>query len=430
MCDMTGLVGIGSARRASLLALLAVTLLVSRTYAASCSALTAFSDGWLGINFLVILVSIVIISAVYMLSNFVPGPTRAKITSMTKVELTQVFISAIIITALLGFTTVASGLSTYMTRGLTQSAQTGTGSTQFCDPFQSAEFYVRNLTFNTGISLVSSIYSTSVSYSIDSQAFDALYQGIYANMPAESGITSGVQLGFAKVTFILGSNIGVAYSTFSGALMDVFSPFMMVGMGSLYIQFVLLPLIQALAFAVILPVALIMRSLAFAGQGLRPAANTVLAIAIAAYIVYPMMVSFDPVLMNWIFTQCGSAVSMQNSFGCNPTSGYVGTGYALSNIQAAQFLQSSPINSGINLFNIHFNIPAITTTQFVNALGYLNPASVVSSLQTIANKMSQFLFQSTFLFALDMAITMGFAVGLAKALSSGIEGAASFWSSL
>ena len=427
---MTGFVYMGSARRASLLALLAVTLLISRTYATSCNTLTAFSDGWLGINFTVILVSIVVISAVYMLSNFVPGTTRAKITSLAKVELTQVFISAIIITTLLGFTVVASSASNYMTSGLTQSAQTGGAALHFCDPFQSAEFYVRNLTFNTGISLVSSIYGTSVSYAIDSQAFDALYEGLYANMPALAGVTNGVQVSMAKLTLILGANIGLAYSTFSDALTYAFSPFMMVGVGSLYIQFILLPLIQAIAFTVVLPVALVMRSLAFAGQGLRPAANMVLAMAIAAYIIYPMMVSFDPVLMNWIFTQCGSKVAVQNSFGCNPTSGYVSTGYALSNIQAAQFLNSSPINSGINLLGFHFAVPAVTTTQFVNAFGRLSPASVASTMETMANRVSQFLFQSTFLFALDMAVTMGFAVGLAKALSSGIEGAASFWSSL
>jgi hypothetical protein len=44
--------------------------------------------------------------------------------------------------------------------------------------------------------------------------------------------------------------------------------------------------------------------------------------------------------------------------------------------------------------------------------------------------MSQFIFTAIFMFGINLAVTLGFAIGLAKGLNSGVEGAGSFWSSI
>jgi hypothetical protein len=46
----------------------------------------------------------------------------------------------------------------------------------------------------------------------------------------------------------------------------------------------------------------------------------------------------------------------------------------------------------------------------------------------ITNRVSQFLFASIVMILLDIAVTIGFAIGLRNALNRGTEGAGSFWS--
>ncbi len=55
---------------------------------------------------------------------------------------------------------------------------------------------------------------------------------------------------------------------------------------------------------------------------------------------------------------------------------------------------------------------------------------LVQGVQYSVLAVSEFMFNTIFIFAIDITVTMGFAMGLAKALDDGIEGAASFWSSI
>ncbi len=55
---------------------------------------------------------------------------------------------------------------------------------------------------------------------------------------------------------------------------------------------------------------------------------------------------------------------------------------------------------------------------------------MLSQSQQLITAVGQYFFVAVVLFAVNIAITAGFAMGLTKALNSGVEGAASFWSAL
>ena len=113
---------------------------------------------------------------------------------------------------------------------------------------------------------------------------------------------------------------------------DLFSSVLLVMIGMLFVQWLSLPIIQAVAFTLMLPFALILRSIAFAssgGQGLRETANAILAIAIALYLIYPLMIMFNSYAISYIFSPANPLYSCTNCLGSSLTPINIQSGYFL-----------------------------------------------------------------------------------------------------
>lgn len=371
------------------------------------------ATSWAGISILVIVLSLLIVGAVFMLSGIFSNSTRAKIRQAAKSELTEAFISAVILVILAGAALGACSISTSIGNSLHVTTTTA-------NPFQYSEYYIGNLSTNTGLNLLTTIYSISVSYAIEAQVLQSLgtlfntnvntiYKQISSLFLGNAAKAVGLSIGIAAV-----SHSSILFSLLSSTYVDIIAPLVTIAIGLLFIQFIMLPFFQYTAFAVILPVAIAMRSLAFMGTNLRAASNTVLAVAIAAYIIYPLMIAFNSYAIAWIFS------------GANPSFQYVHTTYVVPNIPVSNYFKSVP-SSGI--FGSAFNIMVpFVTSAFSQSGGFIiNPFTVASQGQMIVNETAQFIFTSVIMIVIDLAVTIGFAAGLTKALNSGIEGAGSFW---
>ena len=378
----------------------------------------SYVNSWLSINFAVILAGIFVVTLVYMLSRFLPSSMKGKITSVMRVELTQLFISVIIIIVLIGAASTACTASTAISQHVTHTTES---------PFAYSDYYIGNLTLNTGLRLLTNIYLTSIDYGIDSRVYPALinYEGPgflshTASIVSKSTANKGVEI--FSVGFSFGADLGANFGILSDLYLAVFGPIITLVIGSLFVQYLSIPIFEYTAFTVVLPVALIMRSIAYSASGsggLRSASNAVLAIAIAVYLIYPLMISYNSYIVNWIF-------SVQN-----PYFQYLHTSFTLDSLPSTFFSSLSSSVSGSFL--------GITTPSLNSLLGnyastgvlpLFDPFAVTSQILTTIDEMAQFIFVGIFLFGLDVAVTLGFAQSLASSLDAGIEGAASFWGNI
>ncbi len=380
---------------------------------------TSYTNSFLPVNFLVILASFSIVTMVYVISRVLPPRTGGRITAVTRAEMVELVISVAILLLVLAFSVTACSISSSISGSITK------GSSQ--SPITTSELYIGDLTFDTGLTLLTNIYSYSISFSITSVFYNDL-----PNVAIEEYLpTPNINLGFLQVEFPFGFDLGKMYGIISTLLLGFFAPLLITALAMLFVQWLALPVIQATAFVVVLPVALAMRSFAYAaaGPGLRSAANTVLAIAIAAYIIYPLAVSFDPCIMSWLYGH-QSCLSMGGSSpGSNPLSQYLAP-YTVSSLPPGLFssTQSSSYQTSLG----PLPVPAIgTLISTAVSLGFpgLDPIIVLDDMQTLVNDTAQFIFVGVVLFAIDVGITVAFAMGLTRALNSGIEGQARFWSS-
>ncbi|MDE1868397.1 MAG: hypothetical protein KGH60_00290 [Candidatus Micrarchaeota archaeon] len=376
-----------------------------------------YANNWIGVNLMVILVSMMVIAFAYTVSRMLPTAARARVTEITKSEFSQVFISIIIIVAMMGLAQTACNISASMSQQITGTSQ---------GPFQYADYYIGNLATNTGVSLLTNLYSVSLQYSIYGQIITSTGASLANNLGITDALSTSKNTffkdafgnakinpdtgepykAFISVTLSPTLDFGTTYTLLSELYIVVFEPIVIVTTGMLLVQYLALPLLQYSAFAIVLPVALALRSLSFAGGGLRSASNALLAIAIAGYIVYPLTVGFDSYIINWIFSAS------------NPSYVYLQGTYSLSTITPSQFFSGMQLPS---------NFASLVTSSFTSLP---DPVSVLNQAQSFVNQMAQFIFVGIMLFALNVAITVGFARGLSKALDGGIEGATQFWSTL
>jgi len=378
---------------------------------------TTYANSWLGINVLVILITFLAIAIVYSLSSVVSDRMRGRMRAAARSELTQAFISAVILAMLLGVVVTACNISVAATKSLVPAAYNG------MDPFQYANYYLGNLSLNTGLNLLTSLYSKSVQYAVEAQILQSIGALLNTGISSIFSIlkSSFNVLGIFSVGIAAGVHLSVLFTTLSGLYLSI-SSLVTLAIGLLFIQFLLLPVLQYSAFAIILPVALGMRSLAFMGNALKRAANSVLALAIVLYIVYPLTIAFNGYAISWIF-------STQN-----PSYQYLHSTYVVPNIPVTPFFSSSnqlanPNPGGFAVWgNFNDKDASLIGPIFKNFI--ILPSTVFSQLQLTINQVAQFLFAAVFMMVLDLAILMGFATGLSKALNGGVEGAESFWSGI
>ncbi len=393
-------------------------------------ALYAGVGGWLNINVIVLLATAAAIALVFMLGRFLPDRAKGRITGIIRSEISQLVISCIVLAALVGLSSTACSAVNAVATNLQQypsATQYQAGpvpcpaniiSIPPSDPFTYTETYLSTLGFGLGPSLASEIFSVSYDFGLDSA--EATVRSQILNLIP----TAGIQGPFG-LSFPIGYNLGSAFSKVSADLLDVLLPLVLSSIAVADVQYIALIGIQALAFTILLPVALAMRSAAFMGPGLRVAANSLLALAIAAYMIYPMTVAFDHYALSWMFTQCSGG---QGASTCNPSATYLCTSY----------------NSGVNFNQIgnlvstywdQLNVPIIGNVGgvVINAgANYLfaDASSSASAMTVLIVSVSEYLFTTVLMFVLNLLITVGFAMSLSRALSSGTEGAASFWSSI
>lgn len=374
---------------------------------------------WNFIAFLVILLSLLGIAFLYALSNFLTAATRAKIRGLVRTEVTQVVLSGLIIVTLISATSVACTVTA--------------GS----DPLTFATNYVGELItgppgngFMGGIQLITGIFAYSFAYSVVS----GIWQGVgdlFASYTSGKGL--GINTPGFSIVPVPGLDLGIPYGALSSLYIDLFFPFALVGISLMFVQYLVLVISQAAAFSILLPIGLIMRSFAFVGQGLRNAANAIIAIAIALYIIYPLTVAFDAYAITWIYTPCSATLLPP---ACNPSANFLtfaadlnvngfltqdttGTGCISTGNYGGNFCNISP-SSAFSFFS----------SEFGTILPLILPNYAIAGAMNITVALAEYLFAALFMLGINLAMTLTFAMSLTHALDGGIEGAASFWSSL
>jgi len=382
--------------------------LLFQTAASAVSSSCAFgglnSNNWVGISALVILLSLTIAGLVYLLANFAPTRERERLRGYVRFEFGQAIISMIIIVAILGIATTACNVSLQ----LTQPSQ---------DSFSFAQHYVGNLLFVKGIGLITTIYSTSIAFTVYSGVLTGLAEAL-PDLPLFNAKGNGGATGFSGS--VGAPDFNSLYKNYATVLTDVFVPLVILSFSMLFLQFLALPLIQAAALTVVLPVALIMRSISFSGPRLKQAANEFIAIAIAFYFVFPMTFVMDAQIMNWMYCAPGAATC------ANPYPQYAGS-YTLSTISPSSLFGSAPSpDFGFGGAQLPLNFYSSAAGQFFNNfLSAKDPLTAVfaapSIVTAVGMQVAGYMFQTTVLIALDLAITIGLAAGLAKGIGQALN---------
>jgi hypothetical protein len=221
------------------------------------------------------------------------------------------------------------------------------------------------------------------------------------------------------------------YMAYSGAY-TMFAGFLVVTFGALFILYLLLPIIMALAMNLLVPAAILLRSVSFAGPKLREASNAFIAIGIALYFVLPLSISANQAIVNWLYCQNPGQA-------CNPYLQYVGP-YDLNNIPltvlltpqtmgAYGYIGANPLSLPVSFFGQAIETGAGGWGSYIKDLaeGLVDLPDQVNSYSV---SVAQYVFEGIVLIALDFAITMGFAQGLYKGLNaipSVLGSSGSFW---
>ncbi len=400
-----------------------IDMLILCTHGPSFAALDP--GGWIGINSLVILMSLAVASLVFALSRFLSTQYAQKTSMLIKYEIAEAFVSFMLIITMLSFTYASYSAVCMLT--------TSAAGTQYTDPFQFATSYVANLMFIKGIGLANKMYYTSALLAIDGNVLDYVMNALAAKMTSKiTGMLTGATTGgLASIELKFSSGeVEYVYYDFVATLSGLLGSFIIITFGSLFIIFLLLPVIKAVTLTIIMPVAIAMRSLAFTGPQLRYASNTVIALSIAMYFIFPLTLAMDSYVVNWVWCI--------NTAVCNPYVAYL-TPYTLNNpvppglLSQAQAPTSYDTGGGTP-FSLPYNLYSqlfagnggVASSLEQLFIGLFDIPGIVSDY-TMST--AQYLFQGIVLLALDVAITVGFASGLSKGLDSmsRIVGAGPFW---
>ena len=405
---------------------------------------TNYTNTWLGVNFLVLLISILAISVIFSLGSVLGADMRAKIRSVARFELIQVMISIFIIGAILGFSVVACNVSAQFSASTTGTAMS---------PLQYADYYIGTVSLSKGLDLLTQTYAEGVKYAIDASVVDNLqyvfgsfFKGEQApspnnfgkiNIPA--GSKSALGLGptpptgitalsttnvkkFISVSPTSGDGYGLynIYSSLSGQYFGIFSPLIIFALGLLMIQFLIIPVVQYTAFLVVLPVAIGMRSIAFTSNTLGDASNSLIALAIAFYIVYPMTVAFNAYAAGWIFSNGNPSYQFLNSAFSTSLVSSTNPFQYFNQQQTSQSKQTDMFSTMTQTL-LPFFTQSVSSNFNIPVLGDL------SLLHYYIDQLAEFIFSSMLMFVIDIGITSMFAIGIYKALQSGLGEQARFW---
>ena len=391
-----------------------------------------YVSGWLGLSLIVILTGFAITAFVFSLGRIFPTRTRERINGLTNVEITQLMLSLIILFIIFAFTSTAYSISC----NVVQSISSPGAAISFTSPLQFASQYIGNLSMGKGLDLYTQVMGASYQMAILSAIYEEVpsllctfYNGIGSAVGHVSTLICNdnplKSSPFLTVNFSWSADLAIIPNVLYFLYLEIFGPMIILGVSVLFMQYLAIPIIQYLAFGVMLPVAIIMRSIPFGGTGLRNTANLILALAVALYLIYPLTIAFDAWAIHQIFNSS-----------TNPLYPFISDMASLNTGASNTFLKSvSPQTTGSLL---GYTLPTITgvfNTWFSQGslssyIPLFDISQIVQQGVNFASEIAMYLFESVFLFGIDLALTLGFASSLSKALTSGVEGSQNFWANL
>lgn len=401
------------------------------TQITACNLGNINANNWIGIDGLVIIAMFCIGALIYSLSTLFPIQTGQKIKGNVIYELSEGIISLLIFLSLISLVYASCSVGASLS-----------GQTNYQNIFQADQYYVGNLLFVKGTALVTELSFQGIAVAIDgnivtlllsqvtsainnklSSAGSIFSTGSGSGSSTSTGAaqigsgasTTNPSLGF-EVTLSMSSDVEGLFDTYAGTY-ATYGAGIIVTFGLLFILYLLLPVVTALAFTLVVPISLIMRSFGFLGPSVRSIANTLLALSIAFYIIFPLTISMNSFIINWMY--CSNGVTA-----CNPYTAYTGN-YKIASIPlGALFKQNT-----VNFFNYGGSILSLPTNFYgsiANTGGNIGQAAVnlLEGIITLPNQVASFstevaeyFFEGVLLVAIDLMITLAFAQGLTKALN-------------
>ncbi len=426
------------------------------------------ASGWLGIDGLVVLAIVTVAAFIYVLANFLPAARREKLRGAANYEILEALFSLALVVVLFVAWSAACNIGPLLT-------QSTTSTSTYQGLFGADTTYLGNLLYLNGVNLVSNLYSTSIGYMIVANIW---YLGATetANFFGSNPV-SVLGKTIPGATSSLNPQVDVLFTEFSELFTAIYGALLVGAFSTLFVLSFILPIIEAGAFAVVIPVAIIMRSIPFAGPALRRTSNAFIALAIGFYLVLPLMIAFNsyvatclnipygggtascnylnsfPQIKQYLsgYASVGSLTSATASiFTSTATSGYVSSS-GLSGVSCASpddyvyestCGDSSTIKPGScqpfsSIESQVCGTYAISgTSSSYLPTGAATPLTFYSTAFTGLNQfitemfnspqeaeyygsaVASYLFLSVVMLAIDLAITVGFVYGLSKALDS------------
>lgn len=408
---------------AFVLLVVATPLLTGTAYASSTTSTTPNSctygfinqNDWISINALIVLAIMVISGIIYAIGGITPGRTKEKFIGIAKYEFVEGIVGLLIIAFLVVFSSALCGAASSISQQIV-----GTSYNQF----QFSQYYVGTLLFDRGATILTELFSTSTQFYILGMAFNS---GAPIFEELLNKVLPGFSAGWFSINMTVSPSFGDVYSTYSSVFSDDFGGLILISFGGLFLIFLILPIIAAISLTVLVPIAIAMRSVGFAGPRLREAANSFLALGIALYFIFPMAIIFNAYVVSWVYCTGISGVSVPSCMPGNLAK-YVGT-YQLNTIPTGQlFTENSLSISGNGLLG-GLSLSSSIYGLLFSGLSSQDVAEAPSGIAHFGNIVAEYLFEGVVLVALDFAITIGFAIGLTKGLNSlaNLISAGPFW---
>lgn len=409
--------------------------LIFSTIQTACNLGNINANNWIWINAMVILAMFSIGALVYSLSTLLPSQSSKKIKSTIIYELSEGIISLLIFISLISLVyascSVGAGLS---------------GQSNYQNLFQADEYYVGTLLFVKGTSLVTDLTFQGITLSIDGNIVSILLDQVTSSLNSALGGINGISIGSGTsaatgtggssgaatiggsqpsssvtagfgITLANSGDVESLFDSYAGVYVS-YGMIIVITFGLLFVLYFLFPIISAIAFALIVPVSLIMRSFSFLGPKIREISNTLLALAIAFYIVFPLTISMNSYVISWLFcTNTGQV--------CNPYLQYTGN-YKIAQIPLGDLFKQNTV-SFLNYGGISFNLPVNFYSSLAGNAGGVGAAvanlfeGVVATplqIDSFSTKIAEYFFEGVLLVAIDFMITLAFAQGLNKALNT------------
>ncbi len=372
-----------------------------------------WASQWLGINAALVLSVIAIASTLYALSSFIGAQKREKLRGIVRYEIFEAFVSIILIFIIM----LLSGMMCYVGSSLS-----GIGG-GFSGTFFYDNQYLGGLLFTKGAELISDLYTSAVEFGVAAQIASYIYANIMALIATFVPYVGTIVPRFGVDFMQLYLSYAALFSgTFGGIVLAVF--------GVILITFLMLPVIQAGSLTIVLPVAILMRTLAFTGPRLREASNMFVAIAIGLFFVFPISIAFDSYIASCL------SIGPLGSSSPSSCSSWI-TPAELSYVAPPSYtISTSPLFSSQTATVFGQNVPgsfwsALSTVGA--APGILNIMSVIIKAPSIAltysSTIADYAFEGIVLIGIDFLVTLGFISGLTKGLNaiSGIISSGPIW---